>query len=407
MSAESQARIDRARDLYGAFSARWAGVVDVEDGASIVAAWRAAETAGIFDEAARVREHFFGRDLHFYGVTYLWDMCMEACVYCPAAVQNRKKARYKPLELSVPDAVRDVRYVMGDGHRHLCVLTGEDPVRHPPEVLAEFIAAFDELGLKEIILNVEPPEDDASFGLWRAAARKTALQFRVFQETYDRQRYEAIHPTTKHGRKHDYEFRHHSQSRALAAGFDNVGLGVLFGNSRFPIREIDALVAHDAELRRVHGKGPARICLPSAKHLTGIDVSIAYDLAHGGGGARGDAYTRTSELSYALARLALPTVSIVSSERDSPEVLQLLNRYATCSTLNVHPGVGDNIRFHEGITNETLHFEQAPSFSRDPERTRRALQEAGWVPLLAEITNRSIFDMARRPSTVNLRIVEA
>jgi hypothetical protein len=44
-------------------------------------------------------------------------------------------------------------------------------------------------------------------------------------------------------------------------------------------------------------------------------------------------YERLNELLYALTRLAMPTMNIVSSERDGEAMLDILDDYATCSTL--------------------------------------------------------------------------
>lgn len=404
---QSQAMIRHARGIYADFAAEYRRELCFERPESIYAAYEQAERAGLFAQAVNVRNYFFGRDVHFYGVTYLWDMCVESCVYCPASVENRKAARYKPLSLNVEQAVKDVLYVMGDGHRHLCVLTGEDPTLHPPEKLAEFIAAFDELGLEEIILNVEPPREPAQFALWRAAAPKTALQFRIFQETYDRETYAKIHPSSKHGRKHDFDNRYRAQLAAMQHGFDNYGLGVLFGNHPYPIEELDGLLAHAAFLLAETKKEPARVNLPSAKHLENIEVKVPFDLhmSRGSSSASRFAYTLASELLYALARLAFPHVALVSSERDSPDILSTLDQYATCTTLNVHPGVGDNIRFNEGIDFMVPHFEQAPSFSRDPLTTQLNYVSRGYAPKLAPIVNRSVFDRTAVPRTVNLQLV--
>lgn len=371
---------------YQNFATQYRHILDLNNVKSIEKTYAAAKEASIFELAASTRKAFFGNDVHFYGVTYLWDMCMESCLYCPAALENRRKSKYKPLALSVSEAVKDVQYVMKDGHRHICVLTGEDPLRYPPKVLAEYIHAFDQLGLKEIILNVEPPVDWHDFKLWRDAASQTALQFRVFQETYHREKYAQIHPKTKYGRKYNFDNRYHSQERALHCGFDNVGLGVLFGNHHFPIEEIDSLQVHAMEIKNKTGKQPARVCLPSAKYLEAIQVNIPFALssiAPAQVDRKKSAYWKFSEIIYALARLAMPTINIVSSERDEAELLAVLDNYATCTTLNVHPGVGDNIRYHEKQTYNQIHFEQAPSFSRNPKATVAAFSSRGYRPLLA------------------------
>jgi 2-iminoacetate synthase len=383
-SQEGLALIRKCLSFYHDFSRDYRHVLNLNNKDSIELTYAAALEAGLFELAATARQTFFGRDMHFYGVTYLWDMCIESCVYCPAGLGNRHRTKYKPLALSVDQAVKDVQYVMKDGHRHICVLASEDPVRYPPKVVAEYIRAFDQLGLKEIILNVEPPKEWQDFVLWREAARHTALQFRVFQETYNRDKYTEIHPITKYGRKHNYDHRYQSQAQALAYGFDNVGLGVLFGNHALAIEEIDSLQKHAWELKEKMGRYPARICLPSAKYLATIKVDIPFSLLPSENQEQHDdnLYKKFSKLIYALARLAMPMISMVSSERDEENLLTELDNYATCTTLNVHPGVGDNIRFHENKQDDKLHFEQAPSFSRDPRSIITNLASRGYTPWL-------------------------
>lgn len=65
----------------------------------------------------------------------------------------------------------------------------------------------------------------------------------------------------------------------------------------------------------------------------------------------------------------MPTLNIVSSERDAADLLIKLDKYATCTTLNTHPDVGGNTRFHEKKPLHAIHFEQAPTFRRDVRTT--------------------------------------
>lgn len=382
-SEKGKIMISNSMTAYRNFADQFRHFLNLNNVTSIEKTYAAAKEARVFEIAVATRKAFFGNDVHFYGVTYLWDMCMESCIYCPAALENRKKSKYKPLALSIDEAVKDVQYIMADGHRHICVLTGEDPLRYPPKILAEYLHALDKLGLKEIILNVEPPADWHDFKLWRDAVRHTALQFRVFQETYNRERYAQIHPKTKYGRKYNFDYRYHSQERALLCGFDNVGLGVLFGNHPFPIEEIDSLQIHAWEIKTKTGKQPARVCLPSAKYLETIQVNIPYAIRSDHVEKEKSSYWKFSEIIYALARLAMPTINIVSSERDESGLLIELDNYATCTTLNVHPGVGDNIRYHEKTIYRQIHFEQAPSFSRNPKAAVDAFISRGYRPFLA------------------------
>ena len=383
-------KIAEARQLYQSFLKQYKTRLDFDNPESISEAYEKAKEISIFDKAQEIRETVFGRDMHFYGVVYLWDACVNYCAYCPASVPNRKKAiaegrAYTLRELSVEQAIEDTLAVMKDGHTHICYLSGSSPGREKlPDKISPYLEALDELGLDEIILNIEPATKEG-FEKIRSVVKKTSLQFRVFQETYNRKTYAKMHPK---GPKADYDFRRQSQSRALEAGFDNFGLGVLFGLHNRPLEELEDLRKHAEELETKYGKTAARVCLPSANELKNIGVQIPYFLKRGiytegrNDIVEAGEYEKFNELIYALARLAMPTINIVSSERDGPAMLRILDKYATCTTLNVHPGVGDNAGiFSSNGYNET-HFEQATVFPRDPKTTIEEMKRRGYNPII-------------------------
>ena len=211
-----------------------------------------------------------------------------------------------------------------------------------------------------------------------------SLQFRVFQETYNKDIYSQMHPK---GPKADYNFRIQSQARALKAGFDNVGLGVLLGLNKLPLEESESLRIHAENIKKDFGKYPIRICLPSANELANLGVSIPFILKKGkysyGKLIKKESYEKFNELVYALTRLAMPQINIVSSERDTPAMLEILDKYATCTTLNVHPGVGENAKVFQKIEGKCkkIHFEQTTTFPRNPESVIRRMKKCGYNPI--------------------------
>jgi len=386
---EIQEEIATARGLYDEFLDSHARKLDLGDPATIDKAFEAATWLGVFEHARAVRKLVFGTDMHFYGVVYLWDACVNSCSYCPGSLPNRQKAieqgnEYALRELSVKQAVIETRAVMANGHTHVCYLAGSAPGRRRlPDKLSPYLSAVDDLGLDEIILNMEAPTAEG-FATIRRSIRQTPVQFRVFQETYDRETYAQLHPC---GPKSDYDFRRGSQGRAVKAGFDNVGIGALFGLHQFPLEEIESLRLHAEELEKVFGKRPARVCLPSANELKNIGVDIPFPLERGRYTRGRDElleighYEHLNELLYALARLTMPDISIVSSERDGPAMLRILDAFATCTTLNVHSGVGENTNIF-GTDDQHVHFEQTTDFPRDPETMIMDLRIRGFRPML-------------------------
>ena len=400
-----KAKIGAAQRLYYKFFQENSQRFDLSNEQSIEYVYDQAVSAGIFDQAQEIRELIFGKDIHFYGVSYLWDACVNHCKYCPGSVPNRAKAIREgkdfPLrELSVAQAVEDTKAVTKAGHKHICYLTGSTPSTEEfPDKIIPYLTAIVEAtkddGLEEIILNVEPLTEEGFAKIVRAVAvtnekfgTNVSLQFRVFQETYNREVYAQMHPL---GPKANYDFRIESQARALRAGFDNVGLGALFGLNKFPLEEIERLRQHTARLEKEFGRLPARICLPSANELENIGVKIPYFIRRGIYNESREEllekgpYEKFNELIYALARLALPRINIVSSERDGAAMLEILDKYATCSTLNVHPGVGDNAKLFcrpEQNGCAAVHFEQTTTFPRDPKTTVEKMKQRGYSPIL-------------------------
>jgi len=376
-----QNQLSICKNMFQHFSNKYQRKLDFEHTDSIHACYEAAKKMGIFQLAKEVRQLIFGKDLHFYGACYLWDSCVCTCTYCPASVDNREKTGYKTRFLTPDEAVLDTLRIMQDGHRHVCFLTGEDLKQFPAETMAVYLKKLDDLGLNEIILNI-PVLTTRRFKTLRDAVKKTSLQFRVFQETYSRETYKKVHLG---GPKKNYDFRIESQGRAIEAGFDNVGLGALLGLHRYPIEEILGLRDHADSLKRKYDVDPVRVALPGVHYVPDIEVTVPYPLKMGTYDEHQQLitpshYEYSSELIYALAKLAMPHLSLVSSERDPHGLLSILDNYITCTNLNVHPSVGGNMSQNE--VEDDVHFEQAFSFTRKPEKTLKDMRERGWNPLI-------------------------
>ena len=393
-SKNAQKEIVEARQLYEAFATEFVHLLDLEKPSAINLVFEKANQSGIFKRANYIRNLIFGKDIHFYGVVYLWDACQNYCSYCPGSIPNRKKLieqgiNYPLRELTIKQAVLETQSVMKAGHTHICFLCGSAPgITKLPDKIIPFLKAIDKLGLNEIILNIEPLRDEG-FKAIRDSVKNTPLQYRVFQETYNKKSYLELHPK---GEKSNYVFRIESQERAMNAGFNNFGLGVLFGLHRYPIEEINDLITHSENMKKSINLAPARICLPSANELKNIGVDIPYFIKRGSYNKRrselleADHYEKLTELIYALTKLAMPTTSIVSSERDCPAMLKILDKYATCTTLNVQSGVGENTKiFKKNEDESVVHFEQTTDYPREPNSTKLDMLQRGYNPILKDM----------------------
>ncbi len=91
----------------------------------------------------------------------------------------------------------------------------------------------------------------------------------LFQETYDKAAYEALHPT---GPKSDYAYHTEAMDRAMQGGIDDVGIGVLFGltDCRY---DFTGLLMHAEHLEAVYGVGPHTISVPRICPADDIDTA--------------------------------------------------------------------------------------------------------------------------------------
>ncbi|HEY4507803.1 MAG TPA: hypothetical protein VJJ47_02945 [Candidatus Paceibacterota bacterium] len=385
LNPEDPALNAEAGAAFSRFVEAWADKVDLRDPASIEAAHEAASEAGLFSLAERARDYYFGKNVHTYGVVYLSDLCVEGCEFCPAGIHNRE---YKSRTLSTKELVADIAAVLLQGHEKVCFLQANwkeaaflAKVGH---WLPEVIKTCGPLGLKELILNVQTLSEAGYrkvFAIRDAVDPAFTIQVRTFQETYDREAYAALIPEAKGGVKHDFTQRRDTQKVAWKAGADSVGLGVLFGLSPKPLEELQKLIEHAKELQS-EGAKVVRICLPTAHSVDGLKTSIPFDLP-----TSDKDYPHFAELVYSLARLALPEMNWVMSERDPAEVRDQLVKYASETTVGVHPGVGDNLDLF--LAKERgLHFEQATVYSEEPDQYVERMAKSGYTVKMDASTER-------------------
>jgi len=131
--------------------------------------------------------------------------------------------------------------------------------------------------------------------------------YQIFQETYHRETYAKVH---KGGKKKDYNWRVWALHRAMEAGIDDVGIGVLFGlfDYRF---EILAMIQHINELEDKFGVGPHTISVPRMEPATNSDMASnpPYPVS--------DADFKKI---VAILRLAVPYTGIIMSTRETAKM---------------------------------------------------------------------------------------
>ena len=125
----------------------------------------------------------------------------------------------------------------------------------------------------------------------------------MFQETYNKETYERLHPT---GPKHNYKYHTEAMDRAMQGGIDDVGLGVLFGLELYRY-EFSALLMHAEHLEAVFGVGPHTISVPRIRRADDIDPS-KFD-----NGIDDDTFAKI----VACIRISVPYTGMIISTRES------------------------------------------------------------------------------------------
>jgi 2-iminoacetate synthase len=207
-------------------------------------------------QAQALTQQRFGRVLRLFAPLYLSNECVNNCRYCGFSRDNP----ILRVTLTVDDVVREARALKAQGFRNLLLVAGEHPKFVSNSYLVDCVGALHG-EVPGISLEVGPMETEA----YRPIVRAGAEGLVVYQETYDRAVYDAMHTS---GPKRDFEWRMATPERAYAAGFRRLGIGALYGLGDWRLEAV-ALAAHAAWLLRHCWKAQLTISLPRLRPCAG------------------------------------------------------------------------------------------------------------------------------------------
>ncbi len=203
----------------------------------------------MFAVAMEIKKHIYGNRIVMFAPLYLSDYCVNECRYCGyhhSSCMERKK-------LTQEEIVQEVKALEKMGHKRLALETGEDPVNNTMEYLLESIKTiysihFDNGAIRRVNVNIAATTVE-NYKKLKGAGIGTYI---LFQETYHKPTYEYQHPK---GPKSNYEYHTTAHDRAMEAGIDDVGLGVLYGLYDWHY-DLVGQVMHAEHLEAVFGVGP-------------------------------------------------------------------------------------------------------------------------------------------------------
>ena len=264
--------------------------------------------AEMYGLAEQIKKDFYGNRIVMFAPLYLANYCVNGCLYCPYHLKNKHITRKK---LNREEIINEVTALQDMGHKRLAIEFGEDPVNIPIEYVLDCIKTIYSIkhkngAIRRINVNIAATTVEN----YRKLKEAEIGTYILFQETYNKESYEYLHPT---GPKHNYNYHTEAMDRAMEGGIDDVGLGVLFGLELYRY-ELAGLLMHAEHLEAVHGVGPHTISMPRVKKADDIDPD-QFD-----NGISDEIFAKLC----AIIRIAVPYTGMIISTRESKEVREKL-----------------------------------------------------------------------------------
>lgn len=258
----------------------------------------------IFDLARELKKKFYANRIVLFAPLYLSNYCVNGCSYCPYHGQNRTIPRKKLSQEEIRDQVIALQDL---GHKRLALEAGEDPVNNPIEYILESIKTIYSIkhengAIRRVNVNIAATTVE-NYKKLKDAEIGTYI---LFQETYNKKNYEDLH---KFGPKSNYDYHTEAMDRAMEAGIDDVGLGVLYGLDSYEYEFIGQLM-HAEHLEARFNVGPHTISVPRIQPADDIDPddfdnSISDDMF---------------KKLVACLRIAVPYTGMIISTRESEKM---------------------------------------------------------------------------------------
>lgn len=318
----------------------------------------------LFDAAAQVKKAIYGSRIVLFAPLYLSSHCINNCTYCGYRKDNEEQLRRR---LTLPEVKEEVEILQSLGHKRLALEVGEDPVNCPIDYVTDAIAEIYKIktkngSIRRVNVNIAATTID-EYRKLKAANIGTYI---LFQETYHRPTYSALHPT---GPKRDYNWHTTAMDRAMQAGIDDVGIGVLYGLYDYQYETV-AMFLHAEHLETTFGVGPHTISVPRLRPASSIDIDKFPFLVS----------DEEFEKVIAIIRLAVPYTGMILSTRESSELRDKLIHYGisqisagSCTGVGGYQHVYKNHEKASGMQFET-------GDQRSPNEIIRMLCEKNFIP---------------------------
>jgi 2-iminoacetate synthase len=259
-----------------------------------------AESA-LFSASREVKEKIYGQRLVLFAPLYISNYCINNCTYCG----YRRHNEIPRQRLTMEEIEREVIALEAMGHKRIALEVGEDPKSCPIDYVLEAMKKIYSVkesagSIRRINVNIAATTIED----YRRLKEAGIGTYILFQETYHRQTYKTCHPS---GPKKDYDWHTTAMDRAMQAGIDDVGLGVLFGLYDYKF-EVLGLLLHSLHLEDRFGVGCHTISVPRIRPAEGINFDTFPYLVN----------DHDFRRMVSIIRLAVPYTGMILSTREPP-----------------------------------------------------------------------------------------
>lgn len=294
--------IDKASRYQGLSASEAAILLEVTDTDAL---------QSIFAVAADIKKSIYGTRIVLFAPLYISSHCINDCSYCGYRSGNKSQLRRR---LSMAEIRQEVEIIQSLGHKRLVVEAGEDTINCSIDYLVEAIGEIYKVKnknstIRRVNINVAATTIDE----YRKLKQAEIGTYILFQETYHRPTYESLHPA---GPKKDYNWHTTAMDRAMQAGIDDVGIGVLYGLYDYKYDTI-SMFLHAEHLEKTFGVGPHTVSVPRLRPAESIYLENFPYLVD----------DNDFQKIIAIIRLALPYTGIILSTREQPEFRDTLLTY--------------------------------------------------------------------------------
>lgn len=314
----------------------------------------------MFKVAGEIKKSIYGKRVVLFAPLYISDYCVNNCVYCG----YKKCNNFNRRKLTQDEIKEEVKILEKMGHKRLALELGEDPVNAPIDYVLESLETIyktqNENGnIRRVNVNIAATTVE-NYKKLKDANIGTYI---LFQETYHKPTYDIMHPNSL---KSSYEYHLNAFDRAMKAGIEDVGGGVLFGLSD-PKFEVLSLMMHNEHLEKEFGVGFHTISVPRLRQAEGVTLENFPNLLS----------DEMFKKVVAIIRIAVPFTGIIMSTREDENMRRDALKFGvTQVSSGSSTGVGGYKQREEGKCVEQF----KTSDERTPIEVLNWLLDEGYIP---------------------------